>query len=194
MKELKMNTTANRYFDMAYEYHVAALTLYYSLFDASYLYNPTVYMLRHSIELLLKGLIIREEKKNRRVAASKIKINGRPLNNTHSLLVLWNYFKSIYPISEDDILTLNTAISKLNKKDFSSDRYRYPYKKNGTPIPVEPVVFEIADKAPDLEKGIPYIIQSQHEVKIASKGSSLMMDIKTLFEEIEILFDISEAD
>ena len=94
----------------------------------------------------------------------------------------------------NDILKLNTAISKLNKKDFSSDRYRYPYKKNGAPIPVEPVVFEIADKAPDLEKGIPYIIQSQHEVKIASKGSSLMMDIKTLFEEIEILFDISEAD
>ena len=83
-----MNKTAKRYFDMAYEYHVAALTLYYSLFDASYLYNPTAYMLRHSIELLLKGLIIREEKKKRRVAALKIKINGRSLNSIHSLLVL----------------------------------------------------------------------------------------------------------
>ena len=189
-----MNKTADRYFDMAYEYHVAALTLYYSLFDASYLYNPTVYMLRHSIELLLKGLIIREEKKNKRVAASKIKIRSRPLNSIHSLLVLWNHFKSLYPMQEDDILKLNNAIRKLNKKDFASDRYRYPYKKDGTPISVEPVVIEMADKAPDLEDGIPYIIQSQQDTKLISKGSTLMMDLRTLFEEMEILFDISAKD
>ena len=189
-----MNKTANRYFDLAYEYHVAALTLYYSLFDAPYLYNPTMYMLRHSIELLLKGLIIREEKKKRRIAASKIKPNGRLMNRTHSLLDLWNYFKSLYPISENDIIKLNNAIRKLNKKDFSSDRYRYPYKKNGTPITVEPVTFDISDKAPDLAEGVPSIIQSQHDVKLFSKGAALMVDIKTLFEEIEILFNISEED
>ena len=189
-----MNKTAKKYFDMAYEYHVAALTLYYSLFDASYLYNPTAYMLRHSIELLLKGLIIREEKKERRVAALKIKINGRPLNSIHSLLVLWNYFKSLYSIPEDEILKLDNAIQKLNKKDFASDRYRYPYKKDGSPISVEPVVIEMADKTPDLEVGIPYIIQSQQDTKLISKGSTLMMDLKTLFEEMEVLFDISEKD
>ena len=187
-----MNKTASRYFDMAYEYHVAALTLYYSLFDASYLYNPTAYMLRHSIELLLKGLIIREEKTKRRVAASKIKINGRSLNSIHSLLVLWNYFKSFYAIPEKEILKLNNAIRKLNKKDFASDRYRYPYKKNGTPISVEPVVIEMADKAHDLADGIPCIIQSQQDIKLISKGSTLIMDLKTLFEELEILFDIAK--
>ena len=65
---------------------------------------------------------------------------------------------------------------------------------DGTPISVEPVVIEMADKAPDLEDGIPYIIQSQQDTKLISKGSTLIMNLRTLFEEMEILFDISAKD
>ena len=61
-----MNKTAQKYFDLAYEYHIAALSLYRSLFDASYLYNPTAFNLRHSVELLLKGLIIKETQKHKK--------------------------------------------------------------------------------------------------------------------------------
>lgn len=53
-----MNKSAQRYVDLAFEYHVAAMTLNTQIFDAPYLYNPTVYLLRHTIELLLKGLVI----------------------------------------------------------------------------------------------------------------------------------------
>lgn len=56
-----MNKSAQRYIDLAFEYHVAAMTLNTQIFDAPYLYNPTGYLLRHTIELLLKGLIIDEE-------------------------------------------------------------------------------------------------------------------------------------
>lgn len=187
-----MNKTAQRYFDMAFEYHIAALTLHISIFDAPYLYNPTAFLLRHSIELLLKGLIIRETQKSRRIATNRITIGSRKLNQIHSLESLWNHFKTLYPISEEDVVALNKAIEKLNKKDIGSDRYRYPYKKHGQSIPVEPVVFDISDKAPDLETGIPFIIETPNNSKVITKGSVLLMEMKTLIEEMEILFDISE--
>ena len=55
-----MNKIAGRYFDMAFEYHISALTLYTNLFDLPYLYNPTTFLLRHCTELLLKGMIIKK--------------------------------------------------------------------------------------------------------------------------------------
>ena len=58
-----MNRSAKHYFDLAYEYQISALTLYTQIFSASYLYNPTAFLFRHSIELLLKGLIITEVKR-----------------------------------------------------------------------------------------------------------------------------------
>ena len=186
-----MNKTAQKYFTMAYEYHVAALSLYYSLFDASYLYNPTAFNLRHSVELLLKGLIIKETQKHKKIAARDIKIGKLKLNQSHSLLALWNHFKSLYPMDENNILKLDKAIQKLNKKDLGSDRYRYPYKKNGRSVPVEPIAFDTSDEAPDLEEGIPYIIQKS-DTQIVTRGAGLLLDLKTLFEEIEILFHLSE--
>ena len=187
-----LNKTAQQYFDIAYEYHVATLTLYMSIFEAPYLYNPTAFLLRHSIELLLKGLIIKETQKSRRIAANKITIGNRKLNQTHSLLSLWNHFKTLYPIPEERIIALNKAIEKLNKKDIGADRYRYPYKKQGQPIPVEPIVFDTSKKAPDLEDGIPYIIETPTDSKVITKGPVLLTEMKTLIEEMEILFSLSE--
>ena len=61
-----MNKSAQRYIDMAFEYHVAAMTLNTQIFDAPYLYNPTVFLLRHTVELILKGLVINEERSEER--------------------------------------------------------------------------------------------------------------------------------
>ena len=187
-----MNKTAQKYFDMAFEYHVAALVLHVSIFETPYLYNPTAFLLRHSIELLLKGLIIRETQKARRIAANRITIGNRKLNQTHSVGTLWNHFKTLRQIPEESVVSLNRAIEKLNKKDISSDRYRYPYKKQGQPIPVEPVVFDISEKAPDLEDGIPFVIQTPTDSKVITKGSVLLMEMKKLIEETEILFSLAE--
>lgn len=189
-----MNKTAQRYFDLAYEYHVAALTLHLNIFEAPYLYNPTAFLLRHSIELLLKGLIIRAIQKIKRIAANKIEVDGCKLNNCHSLLSLWNYFKKLHPLDEENVEKLNKAIKKLNKKDFGSQRYRYPYKKNGHPIPVEPVAFDLSGKSPDLEEEIPFIIETADDAKVITKDPVLLMDMQTLLEEMEILFDLSEEN
>ena len=51
-----MDKSAQRYIDLAFEYHVAAMTLNTQIFDAPYLYNPTAYLLRHTIELLLNSV------------------------------------------------------------------------------------------------------------------------------------------
>lgn len=187
-----MNKTADRYFDLAFNYHISAVILYTNLFESPYLYNPTAFLLRHCVELLLKGLIIRETQKARRIAATRIAIYNRKLNNIHSPLELWNYFKDIYSLSEEDMEILDKAIKKLNKKDEISTRYRYPYKKNGRAVPIEPVTFDVSDTFPDLADGIPYIIQTSSETKIITKGSSLLLDMKALFDAVEILFKISE--
>ena len=189
-----MNRTAQRYFDLAHEYHVAALTMHLNIFETPYLYNPTAFLLRHSIELLLKGLIIREIQKRKRIAANKIKVEGLKLNKCHSLLSLWNYFKKLYPVSEESVEALTKALKKLNKKDFGSERYRYPYKKNGQPIPVEPIAFDLSGKSPDLEDGIPFLVETADDVKVITKGPVLLMDMKTLLEEMELLFDLSEEN
>ncbi len=114
------------------------------------------------------------------------------MNQTHSVGLLWNHFKTLYPISEESVVALNKAIEKLNKKDIGADRYRYPYKKQGQPIPVEPVIFDMSEKAPDLEDGIPFIIQTPGNSKVITKGSVLLTEMKVLIEETEILFSISE--
>ena len=44
-----MDKSAQRYIDLAFEYHVAAMALNSQIFDAPYLYNPTAYLLRHTI-------------------------------------------------------------------------------------------------------------------------------------------------
>lgn len=189
-----MNKTAQRYFDLAYDYHIATLTLHLNIFEAPNLYNPTAFLLRHSMELLLKGLIIREIQKTKRIAANRIKVEGCKLNSCHSLLSLWSYFKKLHPLDEEKIDQLDNAIKKLNKKDFASQRYRYPYKKNGQPIPVEPVVFDLSGKSPDLEDGIPFLIETADDAKVITKGPVLLIDMQTLLEEMEILFDLSKED
>ncbi len=194
-----MNKSAQRYIDMAFEYHVSALTLYTSIFDAPYLYNPTIFLLRHTVELVLKGLIIHSEKGKHQVSIKNINAGGKNINSQHSLLALWNHFNKIAsPIIEaDDFTLIHSAISKLDKKDFSSTRYRYPYKRGGAKTllqtPLEPVEINVADKAPDLADGIPWIAISSGRVGTVDKGNRLLCDLISLFDVVELLFELAET-
>lgn len=160
-----MNKSAQRYIDLAFEYHVAAMTLNTQIFDAPYLYNPAVYLLRHTIELLLKGLIIDEEKQRHRISVKEIKVAKKNINSQHSLLSLWLCLSELTSIGlkKEDIKIIGNVITKLDTKDFSSTRYRYPYKGSKTEpirqIPLEPVAISIADKAPDLSEEIPWVFK-----------------------------------
>ena len=186
-----MDKTQNKYFDLAFEYHVAALTLHTQIYEAPYLYNPISYLLRHTIELLLKGLIIKSSKT--KIATKDIKIGKDKMNAIHSVLLLWNHYKSIHEnLSEIEIMSIDKALKKLNQKDFSSTRYRYPYTKSGAPIPLEPVAFDKSGVTPDLELGIPYIIRNAEQVAVIEKGRLLIQDITMLFDVTEMLFRLSE--
>ena len=195
-----MNKSAQRYIDMAFEYHVAAMTLNTQIFYAPYLYNPTVFLLRHTVELILKGLVINEEKQKHRISIKEIKVDKKNINVQHSLLPLWTHLNKLtsFNLEKNDIALMNSVIAKLDRKDFSSTRYRYPYKVSKTKpmqqIPLAPVEINITDKAPDLEDGIPWIAICANRVGVVDKGSKLLCELTDLFEVVELLFRISEEN
>ena len=125
-----MNKSSKRYFDLAYEYQIAAITLASQVFDAPYLYNPIAYLLRHTIELQLKGLIVQEVKLVSKKPIDKIKVGKNYMNRMHSLIELWEYYLQIAQvnISEDDKRRVTQVVTYLNKGDYVS-RYRYPNTK-----------------------------------------------------------------
>lgn len=193
-----MDKSAQRYIDLAFEYHVAAMTLNSQIFDAPYLYNPTAYLLRHTIELLLKGLIINEEKRKHHISIKKIKVGKKNINAQHSLLSLWAHLNKLASpaFEKSDIVLIRSVITKIDKKDFSSTRYRYPYKgskdKPIKQIPLESVAISITDLVPDLSEGIPRIAIRANQVGVVSKGGKLLCEMKDLFDIIETLFKFSE--
>lgn len=193
-----MNKTAKRYFDLAYEYQISALTLYTQLPSASYIYNPTAYLFRHAIELLLKGLIIKETKKMCRMRVDAIAINGRKLDQIHSLCELWQKYTSLNPTIDPNVKDfVNKTIGKFSKRDPFSERFRYPKskqtkKKDSHNYPLEPVQINYANKAPGLADGIPFLIFAEGEVAIVEKGPLLLQELNDIVQTTEFLFDLSE--
>lgn len=191
-----MNKSEKRYIDWAYEYQVAALTLYTQLATAPHLYNPTIFLLRHTIELQLKGLIIGEIKRssNTRVDDIKIGKQNRKLNQAHSLLELWEKYIAVVQgeIDADEISHINRVIKKLNRKDPGSDRYRYPQSKRKQNFAIEPIQLDFSGKAPDLAEGIPYVMIADGNPVIIEKGPHLLQDLIDIVEVTELLFTLSE--
>lgn len=193
-----MNATSKRYFEMAYEYQIAALTLYTQIPSASYIYNPTAYLFRHAIELILKGLIIAEEKKSRRVRVDEIMVGNKKLDEIHSLYELWYKYTSLNKqIDLSSKIFIDKTIGKFNNRDPFSERFRYPRskktkKKNSRNYPLEPVLISYADKSPDLEDGIPFLIETNNSAAVVERGAYLLQEINDIVLTTELLFDLSE--
>lgn len=193
-----MHKQVKAYYEMAYEYHISALTLLNNIFDAPYLYNPIAYLLRHTIELQLKGIIVKELRKdNRRLVIKQIKIDSRSMNSTHSLLTLWNFCKRVLSahevhVNESDLQFIDKLISNVDSRDFTSTKYRYPFDKNDKATDLLPVDIDMCGKAPDLAEGIPTIIQHGENVGVINKGQRAMKDTFNLLETVEILFSLIE--
>jgi len=149
---------------MANEYHVAATALWIQIMDAPYLFNPISYLLRHTVELQLKGLIVSELRKdNRNLKINEIKTPAGKMNSVHSVWTLWEFYLKLsqacsIPMDEVDVKFCSNVLSKIDKKDFSSTRYRYPFKKTGATISLEPIKIDTCTYAPDLSLGIPTIV------------------------------------
>lgn len=117
-----MHKQVKAFYDLANEYRISAMILWEQITDAPCLYNPICYLLRHTVELQLKGLIIKELRKDsKQLAVSKIKIDNIKMNSVHSLLLLWKHYKTLLTFHSMTLDTevsdyLNIVISKTDKK------------------------------------------------------------------------------
>jgi len=119
----------------AYQYQEAFEILYKKHVGGSHLVLPTLYMLRHSLELMLKAKI----EYLAQFSASNNLINK--LNNEHKLTSLSNSFLEHYALSkqkldikDDDSKYLNdfkSLISFFTELDNYSYTFRYPKDKEG---------------------------------------------------------------
>ncbi len=199
-----MNRKVKRFYNLAFDYHTSAVTLWTQITDAPYLYNPVSYLLRHTIELQLKGLIIIELIKNDKslqVKDVRLPISNRLLSHTHSVLVLWeSYLKLLQDrnatVKSNSKEIVDKSLKKLDKKDFSSTIYRYPFDRNEKEINIEPIDIISGDISPDTSLGIPYIIENEtyDNPKVINKGVRLLQDTSVLFDIVEILFSLLEND
>lgn len=172
---------------MANEYHIAAASLWVNIVDSTYLYNPVSFLLRHTIELQLKGLIVSELRKDcNSLKISEIKIPSEKkdlkMDSVHSLKTLWNYFQGLYKshrilVDEEEFRKCEKALSKINKKDFSSTRYRYPFTKQDVSINLEPIDIRFCDSAPDISTRIPVLATNGEKLSVIKKGSQTWLEI-----------------
>lgn len=195
-----MHKQVRAFYDLANEYHISATILWRQITESPYLYNPICYLLRHTVELQLKGLIIKELRKdNTQLVISSIKLNNNKMVNTHSLLTLWKHYKMLLTshsvsLDTDKFDYIDTVISKADKKDFSSTRYRYPFDKTDKAINLFPVDIDCNGYAPDLALGIPIIIQFEDKVSIINKGKRLIKETTDLFKVVELLFNLMDGN
>lgn len=199
---MSVNSIVKRYYDLAYNYHLSAVVLWGQIIEAPYIYNPTIFLLRHTTELLLKGLIINETIRiNTTVDISRLTIeeNGTKINinAVHSLFYLWEYFKLINKsnrlvpcYSLQQAQAIDKVIKFFNDKDFSSTTFRYPFSKQGKPIIIEPIDLDNSGKAPELGATPPTLIQRGDEICVIKKGTRYLVQTQKLFEAVELLFKL----
>lgn len=190
-----MHKQIRAYYDMASDYHIAAATLWTQIVDAPYLYFPISFLLRHTIELQLKGLIILElREENSSLNINDIKMPSNiPLSKTHSLKLLWDYYKEILLshylfVDKKELKSIEKVILKIDKKDFSSTRYRYPVNRKNQLSNIEPIDFKFSNDFPDISQSPPTVIVANGQMGYIKSGQNLLRNTSELFEVVEILF------
>ena len=104
---------------------------------------PLIYLERHTLELLLKSLILSEIKKQTIINGLEVDMLGKrfDLSRTHSLdILLDNYCNvqlesRIVPIFDERIKTFKDVIIKYDSYDRNGEFYKYPLTKTGKLTP-----------------------------------------------------------
>lgn len=101
---------------------------------------PLMYLERHTLELLLKSIILFSVNKQNIIEDLKVVINDGSvfdLSRTHSLLILINKYIEIntnnflFPNFDENVIKdIRKQLEKFNKIDSKSDFYRYPISKD----------------------------------------------------------------
>lgn len=119
------------------------------------------------------------------------------IDSIHSLMTLWKYYQELYKshrilVNEDEFRKCESVLSKIDKKDFSSTRYRYPFTKQNRSISLEPIDIRFDDIISDISVGIPVLVTNGQKVGVIKKGSRLIADIQVIFDVVEYLFGLFE--
>ena len=106
--------------------------------DEDFLFSPITYLFRHSVELLLKALILKIICNENPDTWFSIKFppSNRKISSIHSVETLYEICKSkkLFNSQESELdfeFDMEQIISRLNSLDFSSTFFRYPYDKEG---------------------------------------------------------------
>ena len=197
-----MNKVVKQFYDLAFDYHMSASSLWVQIVSKPFIYNPTIYLLRHTTELLLKGLIVNKNLKiDSHADISQIYIQDnnnakKNINSTHSLLCLWNGFKQLnknhrllplYNARQERFI--DSQIKAFDEKDVSSTTYRYPYDKYGKSMIIEPLQIDDSDIAPEIGKRPPKIVKLGDRIYIIKKGFRYINQVQNLFDVVKLLFD-----
>ena len=147
---------------VSYNYYESAVLLDETILTGKN-YNiiyPVVYLLRHSLELIVKSLIL-QEVDNQNINPSKPEViyyqktKKFDISRTHSISVLFDKFveiqeskvisgKQLFGYDETLLKGLSGVINEIDKIDHTSDIYRYPISKSGKKNPIH-----FADDAED---------------------------------------------
>jgi len=109
---------------------------------------PIVYLLRHSLELILKSLILQDinlqhiDIKKPVIYYSRLKGKNFDISRTHSLVVLFDRlvdidnakiedYDQLVGFHKDTIKELKNLFSTIDDIDYNGDMYRYPISKKG---------------------------------------------------------------
>lgn len=107
--------------------------------DEQFLSSPIIYLFRHSSELLLKALIIRDASKLYAYDIRDVKFppHNNKLSSMHSLKELYETWIMILdslivpPIDSELDKKIRKIIDRQEKCDHNSTFFRYPYDKSG---------------------------------------------------------------
>lgn len=159
---MKSKDLSKRMLIVSYNYYESATLLDETILTGKN-YNiiyPVAYLLRHSLELIVKSLILQEvDNQNINVSKPEVIYNHKTkkfdISRTHSISVLFDKFVEIQESKvingqqlfgyDDSLLKeLSRVINEIDKIDHTSDIYRYPISKNGKNNPIH-----FADDAED---------------------------------------------
>ena len=215
---MKNKDLSKRMVIVSYNYYESATLLDEKILTGKN-YNiiyPVVYLLRHSLELIVKSLIL-QEVDNQKINPSKPEViynlNAKKfdISRTHSISVLFDKFveiqeskvtngQQLFGYDENLLKELSRVINEIDKIDHTSDIYRYPISKSGKKNPIH-----FADEAEDNlvfgeigPKNKGYFIYGKTEEKdfdfikhIYVKDEQTLKIKSTLFSVIQKIIDFS---
>lgn len=197
MQEISNKKRSSRYFELAFQYHIAAASIWVSVTEVPYLFNPCMYLARHTIELLIKGLLYRDCENP---SAIRIEIgSGRKrIDNTHNLLMLWTcYLEKRQPYmfpSEEESEKIRNILRTITNIDIDSTKYRYPETKTpGSSLNLFPIrINKDCHASPDISKSIPIVTITHNSVDIIAFGQKALKHGSDVFELIDVLFRLAD--